>query len=364
MRVKIQGFLFGKSHSWAYVNQNLGRGLLKLGHDVEFISTDGVLPEHTPEDLKPYIKQGPSGKYDLQISYTAMMNFPYYLGNGHKNRLGIWCYEFPNMPKDMIKYHNFCDKILPPSNFARDIFVNNKVPEDKLHVVPHGIFIENFQNKEKYKLNTKKQLKFLIPLGQPHIRKAIPKTIETFYKAFTDKDDVCLVAKIPKKSKTKPQPFEIDINSTLNSLNSKYKNHPQVELITSYVPDMVTLYNACDVVYSLTYAECFFMPALEGFAANKLIVLPRHGGQLDFCNDNNSILISGKDVRAGIEAQYWTGSPQNSFFDANEEEAIYKLREVYQNYSSILNSKVHSMNETVKDYTWESAVSKLMEVVK
>lgn len=363
MRVKIQGFLFGKSHSWAYVNQNLGRGLQKLGHDVEFISTDGIVPEHTPNDLKPFIKQVPSGNYDLQISYTAMMNFPYYLSNGNKNRFGIWCYEFPIIPKDMIKYHNFCDKILPPSNFAKDIFIKNKIPEEKLHVVPHGIFIDDFKNKEKYPLKTKKSLKFLIPLGQPHIRKGIPKTIETFYKAFTDKDDVCLVAKIPKKSKNLA-PFEVDVNKILNDLNLKYKNHPQVELIDSFVPNMVTLYNSCDVVYSLTRSECFFMPALEGFAANKLIILPRHGGQLDFCNDDNSILISGKEIKAELNAQYWTGSHQNSFFDADEEEAVYKLREIYNNYNNILNSKIQSINNTVINYTWENATLKLLESIR
>jgi len=359
MRVKIQGFLFGKSHSWAYVNQNLGRSLLKLGHEVEFVSMDGNNPNHTPADLKPFIKPFPSGSYDMQISYTAMINFPNYLSNGDKNRFGIWCYEFPIIPKDFIKYYKFSDKILAPSNFARDIFIKNKVPENHVITVPHGIDLDAFSNVEKFPLKTKKNIKFLIPLGQPHIRKAIPETIEAFYKAFTSKDDVCLVAKIPKKSE-KNQPFEVDVKKIINQLNAKYKNHPELELITDYVPNMVTLFNACDVVYSLTHAECFFMPALEGFAANKLVIVPRHGGQLDFCNDDNSLLVSGKEVRAPLESQYWEQSPFNSYFEANQEHAIETLRDVYKNYNSLLSSKNSNMKQTVSAYTWDKALDLIM----
>lgn len=362
MRVKIQGFLFGKSHSWAYVNQNLGRSLLKLGHDVEFISTDGNDPNHTPNDLKQFIKPFASGKYDMQISYTAMINFPNYLSDGDKNRFGIWCYEFPVIPKDFIKYYKYSDKILAPSNFARDIFIKNKIPENHVVTIPHGIDLDSFINKEKFPLKTKKRLKFLIPLGQPHIRKAIPETIEAFYKAFTINDDVCLVAKIPKKSE-KNQIFEVDVKRIINKLNEKYKKHPELELITDYVPNMVTLFNACDVVYSLTHAECFFMPALEGFAANKLVVIPRHGGQLDFCNDSNSLLVSGKEVRAPLEAQYWAQSNFNSYFEANQDHAIETLKNVYANYDSLLSERSSNIKETVSKYTWDKAVESMMALV-
>jgi len=363
MRVKIQGFLFGKSHSWAYVNQNLGRSLLKLGHEVDFVSTDGNSPNHTPKDLEPFVKSLGVGKYDMQISYTAMINFPQYLSGGDKNRFGIWCYEFPIMPKDFVKYYKFTDKILAPSNFAKDIFIKNKVPENYLKVVPHGIDLEAFSYKEKFPLKTNKKLKFLIPLGQPHIRKAIPETIEAFYKAFTSKDDVCLIAKIPSAPQDKNKPFEVDVKKIINKLNSQYKNHPEIELITDYVPNMVSLFNACDVVYSLTHAECFFMPALEGFASEKLVIVPEHGGQLDFCNQENSLLVSGKEVRAPLESQYWTPSPFNSYFEANQDHAVEVLRSTYHNYNAILNGKKDKMKETVLNYTWDNALKLILEEV-
>ena len=98
MRIKIQQFLFGKLHSWSFVGQNIGRSLLKMGHDVDFVSTDGIKQEFTPKDLSKHIKDSPSGVYDCQISYTAPHNWPNYLSNGSKNRFAIWNYEYNNKP--------------------------------------------------------------------------------------------------------------------------------------------------------------------------------------------------------------------------------------------------------------------------
>src|SRR5271157_2893132 len=86
MRIKIQQFLFGKCHSWSLVGQNLGRSLIKLGHTVEFVSTDGFVERYCPQDLKPFVKEVPTGIYDCQISYTAPHNWPKYLANGTKNK--------------------------------------------------------------------------------------------------------------------------------------------------------------------------------------------------------------------------------------------------------------------------------------
>jgi len=56
MKVKIQQFLFSKNHSWSNVGKAIGRELLKNGHEVHFISTDGIKEEFVDLDLKNNIK--------------------------------------------------------------------------------------------------------------------------------------------------------------------------------------------------------------------------------------------------------------------------------------------------------------------
>src|SRR5690606_1540073 len=106
MRIKIQQFLFGKNHSWSLVSANIGRALLKLGHDLDFVSTDGFVEKYCPQDLRPHAKLTAVssdgiikeveklGAYDCQISYTAPHNWPGYLRNSSKNRFAIWNYEY------------------------------------------------------------------------------------------------------------------------------------------------------------------------------------------------------------------------------------------------------------------------------
>ncbi len=362
MKVKIQQFLFGKNHSWAVVGQNIGRAFLKKGYHVDFISTDGIDKKFVPRDLEPHIKLAPDGKYDLQVSYTMPHNFPLFLQNGTKNRFGIWCYEFtPHIPPELIKFHSDANLLLAPSDFARDMFVGAKYPKDKVCTIPHGVNISDFESQNVYPLKTKKSFKFLMVIGQPHKRKRIGDAIEAFYKAFTREDDVCLVAKISKPASNKLIPFEENVGKIIDDLNKKYKNHPEMELITSYVPSILDLHRACQVVYTLTYSECFYIPGLDGLFANNLVIAPRYGGQLDFCNDSNSLLIDGKMVRAPLEMQYHTPTIQNSVFAADMDDAVKTLQRAYKEREELMNTLTYQnkSKQELQKFTWDNIATEI-----
>lgn len=364
MRVCFQQFFF-QNHSWSYVGQNIARGFIKKGHEVELFPTDAHLcPEGVtrfPADLKPYIKNTPRSDYGAQISYTAMRNFPNYLGHGNKNRFGIWCYEWKHLPPDFVKYYKFTNKILAPSQFAKDCFVHSKVPESHVEVVPHGIYLEDFENKNKFPLKTQKKIKILVDIGQNHIRKNIPGMFEAFGRAFDKKDDICLVAKIISKKELKAS-FEVNIWQIFDQFKKKYPNHAEIELITSYVPNMVELYNACDISYTLSYTEGFWLPGLLAQAVNHVIIAPKYGGQLDFLFDDNSILIDGKMTRADRKMQYWTPNIYNEVFNSDLNDAAEKLRYVVKNYENLKNKFMPKMQEIIKNYTWENVTDKIINM--
>jgi len=337
--------------------------MIKSGHNLDLISTDGVEQCFLSEDLKPYLRDKPSGVYDCQISYTAPLNYPNYLSSGTKNRFGIWCYEFaPNIPTNFVKYcsgDQYVDLILPPSLFAKDIFISSGVPESKLKVIPHGVDLAEIASAEPYPLKTKKEVKFLMVIGQPHTRKRIRDAIEAFYKAFTSNDNVCLVARL-SSSKKITQAFEVDVHKIIKDLNSLYPNRPEIELIDSFVPSIYSLHKSCQVIYTLTYAEAFYIPALDGLYCNNVVIAPRYGGHLDFCNDNNSLLIDGKLVKAPLNMQYYQGSPQNAIFSANIDLAVDTLRYCYNNIEFLLSKFKPFFNPP--GYSWDDVTFKIMEL--
>lgn len=371
MKVKIQQYLFGKNHSWSIVGQNIGRSLLKLGHNVHFVSTDGIEEKYTPTDLKDHIRKEPEGdNYDMQISYTAPYNWPSYLKHGSKNRFAIWNYEYNNKPnaQNLLlsgfgKYRAATDLSFPSSNFSKEVFRSMGVPDHEMVVIPHGIHLKDFEDKTKWPLKTNKKYKILLNIAQPHKRKALHLALEAFGKAFNKTDDVCLVAKVFTSNKKNGQ-FDVDWDKIYNGFRRKFKNHAEVEIIKEYIPNITHLYNSCDINYSATFAECWHLPSLEALAAGLVNVVPRYGGQLDFCYDDNSVLINGEIVRAPRDHQYWNHNPFAVHFKIDVNDAAQKLKQTVLNYDQIKKEKLPEMQKTAVKFTWDNAVKKILEVTK
>jgi len=356
--VKIcwRGYL-GSNHSWSIVAQNISRSLIKKGHEVHLCSTNGL--EYFPEDLKPYLRDLDK-KYDMQLTYTAMRNFQEYLSQGSENRFAIWNYETTVLPHGFAKNYKFTDKMLPSSEFSKTIFAKAGIPEESMVVIPHGVDLEKFERTEPFKLKTHKRYKILANIAQPHIRKNIPGLLEAFGKAFTKNDDVCLVLKIVNKKPT--QQFDVSFNEIYASFKARYKNHAEIELLTSFIPDIESLYNACDIVMTMSHAECFWMVGLEGFAANKIVIAPNYGGQLDYMNDDNSILIDGKVIKADAKMQYWTQSPYAAVFSPSTDHCAAQLKKAVDNYDSLIEKFKPNMKKVIACHTWDIVADKIVNL--
>jgi len=352
MRVKIQQFLYGKNHSWSVVGQNVGRALLKRGHEVDFVSTDGVKDEFVPDDLRPHIKENPGKDYDLQFSYTMMKNFPNYLNPAYGGkRAGLWLYEYDVMPKGSVKYVNHVDKFLIASKFFWNVCKENKIPEEKMEMFPHGVDWERFENAIPMPLRTSKTRKILVNFAQPHLRKNVRGTLEAFGRAFTSKDDVAFVLKV--KDKKPEQQFEISWKEEFSRFKKRFKNHPECLVLDKFIPKIEDLYAACDILCMLPHCEGFFLPAIEALSANKVVIAPRYGGQLDFLNDENSILVDGKVARADPKAMYWSSSLYASWFKPSVEDAAEKLKYVVDNYNEVHKNIKFPDDEFKKYFSWE-----------
>lgn len=376
MKISWKGFA-GKNHSWAIVSQNTCRELIKRGHEVHIFSTNGI--EHFPKDLennlvgycddKGTVLYGRDldSEYDMQLSYTAMKNFQNYLSKGTKNRFGMWCYEFAgknSLPLGFAKCYLNVDKLLTPSKFAKEVFLQNKIPESAIEVIPHGFDASNYldNSRPKYPLKTNKRFKILANIAQPHIRKNLDGLLDAYGKAFTNKDDVCLVLKIVDKPVE--QPFEVSFKDIYNRFRNKYKNHGETIIINIFIDEIDTLYRSIDCLFTMTHSECFFLPGLEGLSSNNIVIASGWGGQLDFLNNDNSLLVSGKEIMAPPEALYWQNKPGTFYFKPDVDDAVEKLRLAYNNTDSLKDKFSQNSQNILKEYTWEKSVDKIMNLVK
>jgi len=189
--------------------------------------------------------------------------------------------------------------------------------------------------------------------------------LASYGKAFSKGDDVCLVLKVSRRSANKSNSsFDVNFNQIYSEWEKKYKNHAEVEIVDHFIVDIETLYNACDIVITMANTECFWMPGLEGFAANKIVVAPRYGGQLDYMNDDNSILIDGKVIRADSRMQYWEPSPYAACFEPDTDQCAAKLKDLVANYGDYLNKFSPKMQELLPNYTWDKVAERIVNLCK
>ena len=374
MKILIRQFL-GKWHSWSVVGWGLATAFKEQGHQVDLFSTDGIkhLPKNLNENIIGYFEENknningklPNDNYDCQISYTALKNFPAYLNNGSKNRFGIWLFEWAGknvLPTGFAKHYKSCDTLCAPSHFGKKVFMDSGIPESHIKVIPHGISAKDYKQVSTICLPTKKKFKILANIAQNHLRKNIPGLLEAYGKAFTNKDDVCLILKA--KDKPVQLPFDISLKECLNKFYKEYPNHAELKVFDQFIDDVSCLYRSVDAVFTMAYCEGFFMPALEAIASGKLVIAPNWGGQLDFLNETNALLINGKEERANPKSMYWEAKPSAVWFKPSVDDAIEKLQYAYSNYEKY-NSIIDKQRENVyHQYDWNVIASQFLNLCK
>ncbi len=304
MKVKIQQFLFGKSHSWSVTGKAIGRELIKRGHEVHFISTDGIKKEFVDLDLYDHIRK---------------------------------------------------DKFMPVSKWHYEACLENKIPGEKLALFPHGVDVNLFINSQPMQLKTDKKIKILINITQLHIRKNLSGTLNAIGESLNKNDDVCLVLKIAEK---KPEyPFELSFNEIFKEFNKKYPNHVECLIIKDYIPNIESLYKACDILFLLSHAEAYSLTHAEGLISKMIVFSSKFGGAMDYLTEDNSFLINGKLIRAPRQAQYWEPNGINSFFNPDIKEAAEKLRYCIDNFEVVKKEKLSFITpEVIEGFGWNKQI--------
>lgn len=374
MKILMRQFL-SQLHSWSVVGWGIANALIAQGHQVDLFSTDGT--KHLPKNLQPNLigytelnkpqlfGKMPDQEYDCQISYTAMKNFPLYLSNGSKNRFGIWCYEWSGqnvLPTGFAKHYKSCDSLLAPSVFAKKVFMDSGIPESAIKVITHGINVDQYKQKTTIELKTNKKFKILANIAQNHLRKNIPGLLEAYGQAFTSGDDVCLILKgSPKPAES---PFEVNLNDCLKAFYQKFPRHAEIKIFSDFLEDISILYRSVDCTFTMTHCEAFYFPALESICSGKLAISPNWGGQIDFLDESNSLLISGKEVRANPKSMYWEAKPNATWFQPSIEDAVDKLQYAYKNYEQLNAKIVNNVGEYHKKYDWKTVSKEIIDLCK
>ncbi len=394
MKIRWHGML-GKNHSWAFTQQSLIKPMINSKkHEIFLKSTNGL--EHFPKNLESYLVPGyhttPGQKekifylkdnkiitldkpslqevpdinrpYDLELAYTIFLQAPRRFYKETPVKMIIWNFESSILPPGWHLYHKAIDYFLPSSQFSADIFINNGVPKEKCIVVPHGVDQTLFNPEIKpFKFKTDKKVKFL-HMAIPHHRKLHDRVINGYLDAFTGNDDVCLILKTQLKIPEKTKPFEVDVREIIKKALKGRKNPAQIEVVQTFVDNIGSLYVAADAVVSMSSTEGFNLTLLESLACGTPVIAPRYGGQLDFLNDKNSMLVDTNIMKAPPSMQYWSFHPDAVVGDPNTRHFSELLRKFYESPQTEKNRIEKERVKTVNAFNWERASEMIIDLAK
>ncbi len=289
--------------------------------------TDEFLGEKTSSD-----------PYDTHISCINIDTFSMF-ANDHpelfpqnSHRVGLWFWEASTIPPSMQQSFDFVDEVWVASKFVGDIFKQHSNVD--VHLYPQPVPPPTASDKSRSELGLPDGFVFLFAFDFNSIveRKNPHALIKAFKEAFNPNEGPQLVIK------------------TINGANRVYElerlrldaiDRDDIHIVDEFFPawkrDAWTA--SCDCYVSLHRSEGFGLTMAEAMLLGKPVIGTRYGGNLDFMNDRNSLLVDATltTVPAGC-APYPEGA---TWGDPDVDQAAAYMRLVYrdQELANLLGSK-------------------------
>ncbi|MEN6294910.1 MAG: glycosyltransferase [Chloroherpetonaceae bacterium] len=270
-------------------------------------------------------------------------------------------WEFSQLTKEIAKIFQNADQIWTPSHYSRQCMIESGIDFNKVQVVPNGIDPKLFTpNGNTYPLKTNKKLKFLY-VGGTIYRKGIDILLQSYIKAFSNDDDVCLIIKdIGGDTFYKGQTAEKLIRDIQRNSHS-----PEIIYIKDYLSEqeMASLYRSCDVFVSPYRGEGFSLPTLEAMACGLPVVVTNGGATEDFVLDEFSWKIEAglKSIGNVLDGKQLTDEAFLLEPDAEDFEEI--LKSIYKTPSVRLSKGLQASAYARKFWNWKRSTLKLLSLL-
>ena len=201
-------------------------------------------------------------------------------------------------------------------------------------------------------LNMKKYKILHVSSGFP--RKGIDILLKAYEKSFSINDDISLIIK------TFDNPHNNVVNQIQKSIAAN-PSFPHVLLIKEDLndQDLKALFLKIDMLVAPSRGEGFGLPIGEAMRLGIPVVTTNWGGQLDFCNNQNSWLIDYDFVPSeshfNLDNSYWA--------EPSLDHLCLLLREVYNAKSIVLKKKTLKAKEEINKLTWDEVAKNNIDFV-
>ena len=374
--IVIEGWRY-ISHSYAMVNQNqlleLKKYDLDLYHvDLPFYRNDWGAKlnpsgfEDTDAEILSLIDMPHSELISTDVTYRISFPFRFYPARS-KKLFVFGTSEYQNI--EGFIHENQLDlgldnselKIITPSNWSKQGFVNSGFDDERVLVVPHGV-------SSRFQPITKER--------RESFRKALGCSMDDLLifssggsMAENKGMDVLIIAYCLLKQKYPHIRLILKDSSDLYGIKAKdfffelQKHFPNLlthKIYSSivFISGSVTqsqlngLYGSCDCYVAPYRAEGFNLGPLEAAASGSIVFVTDGGSTDDYFDSSFGVKIEGKSC---------ANKKGGAYIEPNLESLLKELTHFVEGKSSLFD-EVRAQAYIRKNFTWEAAVKKLVDV--
>jgi glycosyltransferase involved in cell wall biosynthesis len=262
-------------------------------------------------------------------------------------------WEYGGVPRVWIEQiEENVDELWVPSNFVREVFVQNGVDAERVAVIPNGYDPRVFKPEgPRFRPQGSRDFVFLF-VGGAIQRKGIDLLLYAYKTALSADDNVTLVLLVSGSSAAYQH------NSLIADVRAAAVDSTRAHVLPMFetVDDsmLASLYRGADAFVLPYRGEGFGMPLLEAMACGKPVITTAEGSAGDFCVASNSYLVPARSEVVPDEPPP-LGPIEGPFtwFEPSFPELFRTLRHVYQNRQEAA-EKGEAAAKSVHQLTWES----------
>lgn len=334
---------------------NTAVALTKLGARVDLFPL-GQLTYHNRHD--PFIRMMMNNSerfYRLAPCIRLWHQFDMTLFCGKGQHVGWPIFELDRFNEKEKHNLNACDLLFVCSEWAKNV-CNSEIPNRQAIVIPLGVDTDIFRP-----VQTKRRDTIFINAGKWEKRKGHDLLIQCFEKAFTPLDNVQLWM-MPTNPFLTPQ----EAGVFLNRYQHSHLYH-KISIIPWQESDeqVAAVMQQADCGIFPSRAEGFNLEALEILACGKHLIITDYSAHKDFCNSQNSLLISIDRTEKAIDNKWFHGDGEwAKFGNLQEEQLVEHMRSIHKRKQE---GSLPMFNmpglETAKKFSWYNTANKILEVL-
>lgn len=294
--------------------------------------------EHWKTDLGPQYREildtlptQPYPKTDVQIIHLTPENFARHRLPGVKN-IGYTVWETSKLPAQWVHMCNAMDEIWVPCDWNVEVFKSSgvTVPVKK---IPHAF------NPDSFRKQNELERSFAIPddrfkfysMFQWSARKNPEALLQAYWSEFGADEPVCLVLKTYHRDNGFPD--KENIKTLIAGVKQRMwlKTTPPIVLVHDSLSrdEVLGLHGECDCFVLPHRAEGWGIPHFEAMASGNACIATRYSGNLEFMNDNNSLLIDQHETPCyGMDRPTYHGKMK--WAEPHVDDLAKKMRQAYQ----------------------------------